>query len=329
MIIKSFVAEQNIENLKKNIILFYGENLGLKLDLKKKIQNSLKHTDCFNKDQDTILKNTNYFFEQANNISLFGKEKVFFIDDANDKIIKIIQELEEKNKSQKIYLFSNILDKKSKIRNYFEKSGNLGIVACYSDNEITIRKIILEKLKGYKGLSAENINMIIDNSGLDRIKLNNELNKICTFFLDKKIESKKLEILLDLKINDNFNLLKDEAFNGNKIKTNKLLCDTVVDDEKNVLYLNIINQRLNKLAAVLELSKKNTLEEAISMIKPSIFWKDKTNFITQAKKWSLSKIKEVQSITYGLEIEIKSNSVINKTILMKKLLVDICKKSNA
>ena len=36
MIIKSFVAEQNIENLKNNIILFYGENLGLKLDLKKK-----------------------------------------------------------------------------------------------------------------------------------------------------------------------------------------------------------------------------------------------------------------------------------------------------
>ena len=117
MIIKSFVAEQNIENLKNNVILFYGENLGLKLDLKKKIQNSLKHTDCFNRDQDTILKNTNYFFEQANNVSLFGKEKVFFVDNANDKIIKIIQELEEKNKLQKIYLFSNILDKKSKIRN--------------------------------------------------------------------------------------------------------------------------------------------------------------------------------------------------------------------
>lgn len=202
-------------------------------------------------------------------------------------------------------------------------------MACYSDNEITIRKIILEKLREFKGLSAENVNMIIDNSGLDRIKLNNELNKICTFFLDKKIESKKLEILLDLKINDNFNLLKDEAFNGNKIETNKLLSDTVVDDEKNVLYLNLINQKLNKLAAVLELSKKNTLEEAISMIKPPIFWKDKTAFVTQAKKWSLSKIKEVQSMTYGLETEIKSNSVINKTILMKKLLVDICKKSNA
>ena len=41
MIIKSFVAEQNIENLKKNIILFYGENLGLKLDLKKKYKTRL------------------------------------------------------------------------------------------------------------------------------------------------------------------------------------------------------------------------------------------------------------------------------------------------
>ena len=329
MIIKSFLIEQNISNLTNNIVLLYGENLGLKLDLKDKIQKSFKNSDCFNTSQDTILKNDEYFFEQINNVSLFGKEKVFFIENVNDKILDIIKEIETKNKSQKLYLFSNILDKKSKIRNYFEKSENFGISACYNDNEIGLRKIILEKLKGYIGLSAENINMIIDNCGLDRIKLNNELQKIDNFFLDKKLENDKLQVLLDLRVNDNFNILKDEALNGNKNRTNKLLSDTIIDSEKNVLYLNIINQRLSKLAETLELSKTTSLENAISMIKPPVFWKDKPKFLLQAKKWSSSKIKDILNKTYELEILIKSNSIIDKNLLMKKLLIDICQTANA
>ena len=67
MIIKSFLIEQNISNLTNNIVLLYGENLGLKLDLKDKIQKSFKNSDCFNTSQDTILKNDEYFFEQINN----------------------------------------------------------------------------------------------------------------------------------------------------------------------------------------------------------------------------------------------------------------------
>ena len=39
MIIKSFILENNIKSIiDKNIFLFYGENLGLKRDFKKKIK---------------------------------------------------------------------------------------------------------------------------------------------------------------------------------------------------------------------------------------------------------------------------------------------------
>ena len=63
------------------------------------------------------------------------------------------------------------------------------------------------------------------------------------------------------------------------------------------------------------------------MIKPPIFWKDKP-ILKQAKKWNSNKIKNFKK-TYNLEIEIKSNLIINKNILIKKLLVDICELANA
>ena len=237
--------------------------------------------------------------------------------------------MEDKIDSQKLYFFSGLLDKKSKIRNFFEKSNNCGAVACYADNEISIKKLIFERLKGFEGLSAQNINLIIQNSNLDRIKLKNELNKIVSYFQNKKIETKKLEILFDFRINENFNSLKDEALNGNKSKTNELLSETIIESEKNIFYLALINQRLNKLSETLKISRDNNFEAAMNELRPPIFWKDKPIFMNQAKKWDINKIKNVLNKTYNLEIKIKSNTIINKNLLVKKLIVDICEMANA
>ena len=169
-----------------------------------------------------------------------------------------------------------MLDKKSKLRNYFEKSKLCGSVACYPDNEITIRKIVEKKLNGYSGLTPQIINTIIRNSDLNRNKVNNEIEKIITFFKDKKIDADELETLLNLKINDDFDKLRDEALNGNKNNTNRLLADTVFDTENNFFYLNSINQRINKLNEIEDLKKNGkNVELAVSQLKPPIFWKDK------------------------------------------------------
>ena len=329
MIYKSYLIEQNINLLDKNLFLFYGENLGLKNELKDKIKFQNKNAEIINLSQDDIINNIDNFFNEILNISLFDEKKIYFINHVNDKILEAIKKIEPKIDSQKFYLMSELLDKRSKVRNYFEKSNNCGIVACYNDNEISFKKIIIERLKNYKGVTTENINLISDKCNLNRDKLNNELYKIYTFFLEKNIDRNKLEILLDNKINNDFSLLKDEAFNGNRIETNKLLSDTIIETEKNVLYLNIINQRLLKLNEIFKLIGKTNLEKAIDMLKPPIFWKDKPAFLKQAKKWNMNKIKKILSKTYNLELEIKSNSIVNKNILLKKLLIDICNLANA
>jgi len=329
MIYKSYLIEQNINLIDKNLFLFYGENLGLKNELKDKIKFQNKNAEIINLSQDDIISNIDNFVNEILNISLFDEKKIYFINQVNDKILDAIKIIEPKIDSQTFYLMSESLDKRSKIRNYFEKSNNCGVVACYNDNEISFKKIIIERLKNYKGVTTENINLISDKCNLNRDKLNNELDKIYTFFLEKNIDRNKLEILLDNKINNDFSLLKDEAFNGNRIETNKLLSDTIIDSEKNILYLNIINQRLLKLNEIFNLIGQTSLEKAIDMLKPPIFWKDKPAFLKQSKKWNMDKIKKILNKTYSLELEIKSNSIVNKNILLKKLLIDICNLANA
>ena len=329
MIFKSYLIEQNFQSINTNLILFFGENIGLKNEFKKKIKSNNLQAETITFFQDDIIRNEDNFFSELFNISLFEKKKIYIIDNATDKILNILQKIEPKLENQKIFLFSDLLDKKSMLRNYFEKSKNASAIACYADNEITIKKIILKNLKEFRGLSSQNINIIIDNSNLERDKLYNELDKIITFFTNKEIVTETLEVLLNAKTNDNFNLLKDVAINGNKNKTNKLLSETIIEPEKNILYLNIINQRFNKISDVLKLVQSTNLENAINMTKPPIFWKDKATVIEQTKKWNKNKIKNNLNKTYSVELEIKSNSVINKNILLKKLLVDICTMANA
>lgn len=329
MIYKSYIVEQNVKLLKNFSTLFYGENLGLKKELIDKIKSINREAEFFTYNQDELVKDKELIIKQIVNISLFEKNKIFIINQVNDKLFEITKELLELIDAQKLYLLADVLDKKSKLRNLFEKSKDLNVVPCYEDNEISIRNIINIRLKGFNGLTPKNVNIILDNSTLNRVKLNNELDKIILFFQNKNIETDKLEILLNNKINESFNALKDEALMGNKKKTNKLLSETILEEEKNIFYLNILNQRLNKLKEIRNISKNKDLAATIDELRPQIFWKDKPMFLGQARKWDQEKIQTFLEKTYQIEKKMKSNSIIDKSIIMKNLLVDICVTANS
>ena len=326
MIFKSYILEQNIQfTTDYKIFLFYGENQGLKKEFKENLKIKNKSQEILNLFQDEIIKNKNILLNEIKNKSLFNEKKIIFINQVNDNILDDVEEIIENIQDERIFLFSDILDKKSKLRNYFEKSKSCGIAACYQDNEITIRKIIMKKLNGYQGLTSQIINLIIQNTGLDRNKVNNEIDKIISCFKDKKIDLKKIDILLNTRTNDDFNLLKDEALNGNKINTNRLLADTVFEAEKNIYYLNSINQRINRLKEIENMKQESSnIETLISILKPPVFWKDKSILIEQSRKWNKGKIQEALKKTYSAEIEIKSNSSIRKDLLIKNLIIELC-----
>lgn len=324
---KSYQIENDIKKINENLILFYGENIGLQNEFRGKIKEE-KNVEIISFNQQEILSDTNIFFTEINNISLFVSRKYFIINMCNDKILEILKQIKNLN-NQKIFLFADTLEKKSKLRNLFEKTQNYASVPCYSDNELNIRKIVLNKLKGFKNITNFNINIIVKNSNLDRLKLNNEIEKIVTYFQDKNIITEELLTLLNEKVNDNFNNLRDASLIGNKNKTNELLTETVIETEKNIFYLNILNQRLNTLNYLKDKENDENLEKKINEYKPPIFWKDKPNLTAQAKKWNKIKIKNILDKSFNLEKKIKSNSNIDHKILLKKLIIDICETANS
>lgn len=329
MIVKSYILERDIAFAKKfKSILFYGENLGLKTDFKRIIKDNTD--DSFvNFTQDEILKNENILLKEMFNASLFSEKKIIFIENCSDKFFKIVDNYFKEKIEHKVVLFSDSLEKRSKLRNFFEKSKEYDCVACYPDNDITLKKIIIDKLKDFQGLNQEIINVILKASNNDRYKLHNEIQKITTYFIDRKIEFKKLSKLLNIEINDDFNFLKDEILKGNKNKSNELLSKTILDKDKIIFYLSLINQRFHNLKEMGELKKNFSPEIAIKKLKQPIFWADKSNFLAQSNIWNKYKALKMLKKTYLFEIIFKSSSIIKTEILFKKLLLDICNEANA
>ena len=120
MIIKSFETNK-IELDKSKFILLYGKNNGFKSEITNNLlQNKIEIKKYEEKE---ILENTNVFLENIFSKSLFENEKIIIIKRATDKIFKIIEKLKEKNiEDVKIILNADVLEKKSKLRSFFEKS---------------------------------------------------------------------------------------------------------------------------------------------------------------------------------------------------------------
>ena len=323
---KSYLIEKDYLQIAKiKSILFYGENIGLKKNFKKLIKTNNNKAKIITFLQDNILNNENVLFNELNNYSLFEEKKIIFIENANDKIFKILEDYLNDNLNSQIFFFSEILEKKSKLRSYFEKSKVYGSIPCYADSPITIQRIIQDKLKNFQGLTNVNLNIILESCNNDRIKVYNEIDKIISFFGDRKISTENLFKLVNSPRLDDFNYLKDEAIKGNKSGTNKLLNTTIIDQDRCIYYLSLVSLRFYKLIDILNIQKKgNNLESVISNIKPPIFWKDKQNIIDQVKKWNIEKIQAVLRKLFDLEITLKSNGNINKDVLLKKLLIDVC-----
>jgi DNA polymerase-3 subunit delta len=331
VILKSYIVEQQPKLLSGyKSVLLYGENEGIKNDIKSKLKDFNKGSEIIIFFENEILKDNNILYKNVINESLFNETKIIFIHSASDKIFNEISEsLVKVNNNVKIYIFSDSLDKKSKLRVLFEKEKNLAVFACYVDNERTLINYINKELIGYKGVTGELLNIIIGNSGSNRKIIQNEIVKIKNFFLEKKINKNDLIEILNIKSDTRFEEIRDNALIGKKDKINKLLSETDLQNEDSLFYLNNINYRILNLIEIQKNSKiLNDYENALENFKPQIFWKDKPMYVLQLKKWSLEKLNRIAQKICQTEILMKKNSDINNEIVIKELVISLSREAS-
>ena len=330
MILKSF--ELNKINLKKNkIILIYGKNEGLKNESLNLILKDSKNISNF--DEKEVLENSISFLESTVSKSLFENEKVIIIKRSTDKILKIIEEIESRNiEDINIIINAENLEKKSRLRSFFEKSKNHICIPFYPDNEQSLSKICLNYFQAKKvPISQSSINLIVSKCNGDREILLNELKKIELFSINKKKISKdEITKLINLLEDHDISILVDNCLAKNEKKTINILIENNFSNEDSVLIIRIF---LNKTKKILKLSsefeKNQNIDATINSSKPPIFWKDKEITKQQIYRWKPKDLKNLIYKINEIELNIKKNLNNSLNIITDFILEQCSTKSNS
>ncbi len=322
MILKSYDLKKPNLELNK-ILLFYGKNEGLKNETIKNLladKNEVSHYDELE-----ILQNNEIFFDEIFSKSLFEKEKIIVIKRATDKILKIIEELNSKNlKDVAVIINANNLEKRSKLRTFFEKNKKYVCVPFYADTEQTLSKLTYNFLKEKNILiSQANTNLIINKCNGDREILFNELRKLEYFTKGgKKINTENIEKLTNLVENHSIQELIDNCLAKNEKKTIYILKENNFSTEDTIVIIRsfiIKAKKILALTTIFETSKN--IDLAISSAKPPIFWKDKEITKQQIYKWKPKNIRELIYKLSNIELKIKKN-IVNSVNLITDFILE-------
>ena len=309
---------------KINLFLFYGENDGQKLEAISTNFSHFNKKNTFKYSEKDIIENKQLLFENIYSKSFFENEKLIIITEITDKFLNVILEITESKLDEvKIILLTKKLEKKSKIRNFFEKEERTLIVPFYEDTTQTLNTIarkILSENKIY--LSQEQLNLIIDRTRNDRISLKNELEKIVALSKNKKkIDLDDILKLTNLSENYSASELADNCLSKNKRKTLNILNENISTNDDNILILKTFLYKLKRLKKLRQnFNENNDLEKTINSFKPPIFWKEKTIIKQQIKIWKLNDIREFIIDLNNTEYLIKKNPQISNQIINNMIL---------
>ena len=311
MILKQYEVSK-IDIRKFPLILFYGQNNGAKEEETSKLIKQDKDIKPNIYEEKEILENYEAFYNDIVSDSLFDERKLFVIKRVTDKFLKIIEKILNKNLSNVlIILDAGNLEKKSKIRNLFEKNKETLCIAFYEDNNQTLNQIVKNYLYSRKiSFSQEIVNILVQRSKGDRNNLKNELEKIENFSQNgKKITLEKVLKITNLSENYDISELVDTSLSKNKNKINKILNENNFANEECIIILRTFLSKLKRLLKIHERVKNENLDidSAVDTHKPPIFWKEKEIVKNQVKSVQYNEMLELISRTNEIELIIKKN----------------------
>ncbi len=310
MIVKSYqIKDININ--KNKFILFYGVNEGLKKEEILKLINKEKKENISKYEEKEILEDSENFLNSIFSKSLFEDKKVMIVNHASDKILSLINDIIDKNISDiSIILNSYNLEKKSKLRTFFEKNAETICIPFYEDAPGVLLSYAQNFLiKNNIKISKENLNLIVNKCNGDRGILKNELEKIKFYTLGgKKITYYEIIKLINLIENYSVTELVDNCLAKNLKKTLIILNENNFSKEDGIIIIKTFIFKLKKLLKLVKnYSLNKNLSETIENSRPAIFWKDKEIVRQQITKWSPKQVNEAIFDLVELELQIKKN----------------------
>ena len=327
MIIKDYQLINSINSELFQSFLIYGPNEGLireNIDIVYK--NFSKGADCekININGKQLDESISILNDEISNISLFSEKKFIVLDFPKEKHVSIIENSLSLNfKNTCMVVKQDNLTKSSSIRKLYENSKNHFCLACY-DDDIKVLSSLLEKFQKEHSITFDNDvkSFLLNNLSNDRMVIKNELEKILLSLSkdDRKVDIEKLRYILHDSAHTDFQQINNSILFGNSEKGSKSLEKLFNLGTNPVAILKSFNNYIMRIRLTqVELSKGKQFDEAIKVLRPPVFWKEKSDFRRHCLMWPANVIENIITEVLSSEIKCMTNNVIAKEQCEKTL----------
>jgi len=316
-----------------NIIFLYGTNNGLVNMLFRDTIKSLKIDEnnpflVSKIDGNELKENPTVLSDNLATITMFGEKKVILLNLLYTSITQTIEKLISDNITQKdndfvLIIKAGSLASKSNLIKFLQTSSNCILVPCYDEELDKIKTKIDELFNKYNLVFSNDFisnfyNKFSENSLVNQ----NEFEKLENFIFENKDISETL-LLSFISNNENINNKKiiDLCLSG-KPKEALLYFNNIYDNSvSNIGIVRQFGNQLKLIEKLILLNKKGlSLRDAMNKIKPPIFFKNIPTVTAQCKIWSLKKVAATQKNLIKLEINCKTSTYPEKTLISQFIL---------
>ena len=325
MKIKAYELKSLVEKKKYSAYLVYGQNKGLVREKSQTIIDTYKddQTEIIKFENDELISEPEKLSNEFNTFSLIAEKKIIHVLNTKDNLTETITNTINNQDSTNLIIFeTGELTPRSKLRKFFEKEKNLGILTCYFDTERDVQDLIETTFKKEDISISRDISLLIAKRlGNERHIIKSELEKIILYLKDKK-EFKAEDILKCLSQNEDFGFddLNYNLCDGNVVKLDKIINQLYLEGINPIALLRSAGKHFQKILFVNQkIDSGMNLNESLSQLKPPIFFLYINKFKNQVTKWrTILCYKAIERIMETEEL-CKLNSKISKIICWRTL----------
>ena len=327
MIIKDYQLINSINSKSFQSFLIYGPNEGLiRENINAIFKNFTGEIECekVNINGKQLDESISLLNDEISTISLFSEKKFIVLESVKERHATIIEDaLELDFKDTCMIVKQDNLTKSSKIRKLFETSKIHFSLACYDDDKKVLSSL-LEKFQKEHSIKFDSDvkSFLLNNLSNDRMVIKNELEKILLSLSkdDQIVDIEKLKYILHDSAHTDLQQINNSILFGDIEKGSKSLEKLFNLGTNPIAILKSFNNFIIRIRLTqVELRKGKQFDEAIKVLRPPVFWKEKSDFKRHCLMWPSNVIENIINEVLSSEIKCMTNNLIAKEQCEKTL----------
>lgn len=320
--IDSFI-EREINKVKA--ILLYGPDVGLLSERSDKIKTKIlgEEIDPFlyiKYSAKSLLNDPGKLADEINSMPFIPGTKLIIIDDVSSSFSEELEYSLDNHKGDSFVLLkAGDLATSSKLRKIAENRSDILSAPCYVDDQFALANLVRRELdkESYK-YPANLPNYIASLFAGNRLLVTSELSKLALYLGDRKeiTEQDVQEIIHGLK-EENYQEIANSVASKNINETIKEIKNHLF---QGVFPVTIIRALINYFTKLLYVKARHVdgmdIEQAVSELRPPIFFKQKNIFKNHLQKWQLKEIQNFLQLLEKLEVIFKSETTYFAEIIL-------------